>query len=638
MALTAEQREALWDGEGSPVRGYRIVSARAGTGKTMVLTEYCIDLVRTWALSYKPWQGMAVLSYTNVAKDELETRIQKYGHGSALLSGPHFVGTIDAFTNQYLFLPFGAAHMGYAGRPKLVGEPYGQWRAVDALRNDRPKDAYSPVFFDCYGFAPDGGALIVDKNPRKVNLVQERKAEEPTPANGHQIANLKRYVWSHGYATQCDANYLAYVALSKSAALTQSFIRRFPVLVVDEAQDMTEVQHALLDHLRKAGHRHIVLVGDEYQAIYEWNTAKPKLFTGKKADESWNPRTIRSTFRCSPSICAVLANMADDGVMIGPASAGKNKDYDQQVQIREYNKADEGTAVLAAIDDLAKLLADRDPHDAGADTRTVAVLARSGAQVPVLRGYFTGEQTRQARPAKWESRYTKDYLRVVFHLSRRDMHAAAGAYESLLLNLSDHDTKADLRGALARAWGTDETNLVGYRTILFADLQAISDAIPTTDIVLISRCQGPCQVKLRGLPQDILAGVARDCRSFASDAKRSQDQPISALFAAREERPCFPHPTFPNVRLVFSTVHGAKGETYDGVIFFTKEKSDACGCPSASSNQWSRILQHNLLECENKRIAYVALSRAAQVLCIHTPSVGVNPWRGLVPMPADRSG
>lgn len=630
MALTSEQREALWNDEGSPVRGHRIVSARAGTGKTTMLTEYCIDLVRMWAVSYEPWQGMAVLSYTNVAKDELEARIQKYGHGSALLSGPHFVGTIDAFTNQYISLPFGAAHMGYAGRPKLVGEPYGQWRALDTLRNDCPKDAYSPVFFDCYGFASDGSSLIVDKNPRKVSAAQERKAEEPTPTNGHKIANLKRYVWSHGYATQSDANYLAYVALSRSAALTQSLIRRFPVLIVDEAQDMTEVQHTLLDHLRKAGQRHIVLVGDEYQAIYEWNTAKPQLFTAKKVDGFWNPSTIRSTFRCSPAICNVLANMANDGVVIGPATDGKNKDYDQPVQMREYDKADEGSAVLAAIDDLAKLLADREPHAANASTRTIAVLARSGAQVPVLRGYFTGDQTQQARPAKWESRYTKDYLRVVFHLGRGDMHAAAGAYESLLMNLSDHDTKADLRAALARTWGTDETNLVGYRTILFADLRAISDMIPATETVLISRCQGPCQVTLRGIPQDTLAGIARDCRSFASNAKRNQDQPISALFAAREERPCFSHPTFPNVQLVFSTVHGAKGETYDGVIFFTKEKSDACGCLSASSNQWSKILQHNLLDCENKRIVYVALSRAAQVLCVLAPSASVGSWRRLL--------
>jgi superfamily I DNA/RNA helicase len=630
MALTLEQRRALWNGDGSPATGHRIVSARAGTGKTTVLAEYCIDIVRTWMLAYKPWQGMAVISYTNVAKDELEVQIQKYGHGSALLSSPHFVGTIDAFINQYLFLPFGAAHMGCTARPKLVAEPYGQWHASDALRKARTDDAYHPVFFDCYSLTANGDPILVDKSNRKVSPSMERPAEKPTDSNTHKIRNLKRYVWSHGFATQNDANYLAYVALMGSAVLTQSFIRRFPILVVDEAQDMTEVQHALIDHLRAAGQPHMVLVGDEYQAIYEWNTARPKLFTEKKAGESWSSQTIRNTFRCSPAICTVLANMAADGLVIGPADEGKNKNYDEPVQVREYDKADERSNVLSAIDDLAKLLADRGPHHSRSDTRTVAVLARSGAQVAVLRGYLTGEEVQQARPVRWENRYTKDYLRVVFQVARGDMYAAAGAYEALLLNLSEHDTKADLRADLARAWSAEGANSTRYRALLFEDIKAICQGFSGTGDALISQCHGACKVSLRGVPPEILIKIAKDCRSFAGGQKRTQDQPLSALFRAKEDRLEFQHPTFPNVRLVFSTVHGTKGETYDGVIFFTKENSDPCGCRSSSSNRWSRILHHNLVECENKRIAYVALSRAAQVLCILAPQRSANVWRALL--------
>ncbi|MCA1606556.1 MAG: hypothetical protein LC775_14060, partial [Acidobacteria bacterium] len=68
--------------------------------------------------------GMAVLSYTNVAKDELEAKICQRSVASGLLSTPHFVGTIDSFINQYVFLPFGSRRMGYTGgRPRLVGEP-----------------------------------------------------------------------------------------------------------------------------------------------------------------------------------------------------------------------------------------------------------------------------------------------------------------------------------------------------------------------------------------------------------------------------------------------------------------------------------------------------------------------------------
>ena len=90
---------------------------------------------------------------------------------------------------------------------------------------------------------------------------------------------MKRHVWQHGLATQSDANYLTYKTVARSAILAQSVARRFPVLVIDEAQDLTAVQHALLTLLMAAGQRQVVLVGDEYQAIYEWNTARPQLFT-----------------------------------------------------------------------------------------------------------------------------------------------------------------------------------------------------------------------------------------------------------------------------------------------------------------------------------------------------------------------
>ncbi|MCA1606557.1 MAG: UvrD-helicase domain-containing protein [Acidobacteria bacterium] len=142
---------------------------------------------------------------------------------------------------------------------------------------------------------------------------------------------LKEYGWSLGYAVQSNANYLAFSALAKSAVLTRSLRLRFPVLIVDEAQDMTEVQHALLDHLRRSDLKHIVLVGDEYQDIYEWNTARPRLFADKKRND-WSPKTIAETFRCSPAICSVLTTLAADGIDLVPARTGKNKDYAQPVE------------------------------------------------------------------------------------------------------------------------------------------------------------------------------------------------------------------------------------------------------------------------------------------------------------------
>lgn len=162
MPLIDEQLAALWDADGSPLRQPTLVSARPGTGKTTTVTEYCISLVETWRNHYAPWQGMAILSYTNVAKHELERKIRERGTANALLSAPHFVGTLDAFLNRNIFLPFGAEQMGYAGgRPKLVGELLPAQRDVDMAAcapfckvglKALPGDTLAKIQRDCKAF------------------------------------------------------------------------------------------------------------------------------------------------------------------------------------------------------------------------------------------------------------------------------------------------------------------------------------------------------------------------------------------------------------------------------------------------------------------------------------------------------
>lgn len=122
--------------------------------------------------------------------------------------------------------------------------------------------------------------------------------------------------------------------------------------------------------------------------------------------------------------------------------------------------------------------------------------------------------------------------------------------------------------------------------------------------------------------------MKNDCRGFSA-AKSQQDRDISTFVVSRDERVFFKHPDYEDVRIIFSTVHGVKGETYDGVLFYTKAMTGACSCTPAKK-KWVDILQHNLIECENKRIAYVALSRAAQVLHIMAPSASKAAWEALL--------
>lgn len=631
MPLTSEQKRALWGSNGAPIQSLRIVSARPGTGKTTTLTQYCIDLAEGWGEHLKPWQGMAAISYTNVAKEELQKKIRALGKANSLLSGPHFVGTIDSFLNQYIFLPFGASAIGASKRPKLAGEPYGIWRASPSLVRNKPADAYSPIFFDCYTIDMNGRPVRTDTVPRRVNGSTTAVAQKVTDANIEKILKLKQYVWKQGFVLQNDANYFAYKVLKDSPDLTRFFVKRFPVLIIDEAQDMTEVQHALLNHLKEAGQQHMVLMGDEYQAIYEWNTARPQLFVDKKQDVEWDSKTISETFRCSAPICAILTSLADDGTSLVPYEDGKNMGYNEMVRVTEYDTdtAQQAVDIRAAIEAALSLLSGKQAHDDNAsNTKTLAILGRSRDDVDTLQASFSGEAPRNKQLVTWDSKFTKSYLKVIFYLLKKDHYRAFKSYEALLFEIGDYESVPAMRISLNAVWNPKDATPISYRKYIFEDLHAITTLLSGREGMLISACVSCCELQLKCINAAILLAMKNDCQGFSA-AKSQQDRDISTFLVSRDERIFFEHPDYGDVRIIFSTVHGVKGETYDGVLFYTKAKTGSCSCTPAKQ-KWVDILQHNLIECENKRIAYVALSRAAQVLHIMTPSASKVAWEALL--------
>lgn len=631
MTLTAKQRASLWDETGEPLIGHRIVSALPGTGKSSTLSQYCIELQERWPRLHRPWQGMAMLSYTNVAKDELAEKIQQQGPTRALLLSPHFVGTLDAFINQYVFLPFGAAVMGSATRPRLVGEPFSTWHANGHLVK-ATADRSSSLFFDCYSLTASGYPYVADPNVRKVDEGKVLPAVAVTSNNASKIANMKRAVWEQGNATQNDANYLALQVLKGSAALTRSLIGRFPALIVDEAQDLTEIQHSLLDHLVASGHRHVVLVGDQHQAIYEWNTARPQLFIAKMDTPPWTSATLADSFRCSPAICAALSKLGNESLTVTAATEGKNLRYPSIIDVATYTKDATADDLTKAIDHLAKHLGESSPHQ-GAMT-TIAVLTRSTNDAPLLQAAYAGISSQTSKPALWEPGVlTKDFLRVIHHLMRSNIAAAFSAYETLLLKTKPElSSPSDLRKAISRKAQMDGADLAAYRVAVMSDVLLLSDRLQpdAQSSMTISECTQLTNAPLRWITSGRRRDLGTELASFAAGGeKESQNRPITAIFTNTTERSYLPVAGRGNIRVLFSTVHGVKGETYDGVILSVKGKTKACGCPS-SSTEWKSIFDHPLVDCETKRIVYVALSRAARALTVLTPPTTAQVWRELL--------
>jgi superfamily I DNA/RNA helicase len=624
MPLSDEQRAALWTAEGEPERGHQIVAARAGTGKTTLLGEYCSDLAHRWPQWYAPWQGAALISFTNVAKDEIEARVASDPNSLVFTRAPHFVGTVNSFLNQHLFLPFGAAIMGCRHRPKLVGAPVGIWVPPRDL-GPKPSNTYAARWFDRYSANTDGTWEVVDDRP-----IRDEYGRHEVPENPRWIERLKQWVWSKGYATQNDANYIALEALKRSPRLTAALVQRFPAIIIDEAQDMTAIQHVIIDHLAEAGHRHMVMVGDAYQAIYEWNTARPQLFIDKTERAPWQSATIASTYRCSPAICTLLTNMTDDRREIRAASGAKNQRYNAPVQVHQYVTGKGPAAVTAAVDSIAGYLADLPSHDRRPSGPTIAVLAWTGAEVASLHRAVTHPANQATEPAKRTKRIkaqlpTKQFLKTLHHLGHANRAAAVEAYETLMLEIYTSATKPDLRSMLAARWGTDDRDIVGYRNRIAADLDRMVEVVSGVSEPLIEHCLPATELTLDGIPAQLLKQIRLELEPAPAALLSQQIPRHEASTAAKFQS----HTDFPKISLNFSTIHGVKGETYDGVVLYTDDLKHDCKCSGSSAKKWREILTHPLERCESKRVAYVAVSRAAQVLALIAPKRDADSWTTL---------
>lgn len=95
------------------IRSSIYLKACPGSGKTEVLGVKCAVEFERWSAATS---GIAVLTFTNSAEDEMKSRISSYSSKSA--SYPHYIGTFTSWLHGYIANPFlyKIAHNGCDGK------------------------------------------------------------------------------------------------------------------------------------------------------------------------------------------------------------------------------------------------------------------------------------------------------------------------------------------------------------------------------------------------------------------------------------------------------------------------------------------------------------------------------------------
>ncbi|HEV7509579.1 MAG TPA: UvrD-helicase domain-containing protein [Thermoanaerobaculia bacterium] len=243
------------------------VEACPGSGKTTLLVAKLAILARKWADSRR---GLCVLSHTNVARREIEQRLGNTSEGKRLLSYPHFVGTIHGFVNAFLAIPW-LRSLGYPVRVIDSGHCEQYRRRLLGLAQFRTLAGYVGRL------EADGTINIVSKwclASSKLDILKENgkpEFKDPTKPAARQLHALGARCLRDGYYRHDELFMWANDLLDKCPDVREAIRARFTMLFMDEVQDNSEEQSALIFRLFVEGANPVLRqrFGDANQAIYQ---------------------------------------------------------------------------------------------------------------------------------------------------------------------------------------------------------------------------------------------------------------------------------------------------------------------------------------------------------------------------------
>ncbi len=547
-SLSDKQREIVFDKSGKFV-----VRACPGSGKTYCVSARLARLILDWR---KEYEGIAAVSFTNVAWQEIEKKYSEEFQVGDRISFPHFLGTIDSFINKFIFLPFGHLILKCKNRPTLVGEPHGIWTGK----------YFSDSLFDNISYKIDGTLYAINERVMPQNWL-----------NNAAIVRSKKNINKGGYATQSDANYFAMKILETFPQIAKAITFRFPYLIVDEAQDTSDIQMRIIDLLIENGLNQVMLVGDPDQAIFEWNDARPDLLNQKF--NAWeNSVVLNESRRSSQLICNFTFNVSS---LEQPSSAVSEevKAFAHQPKVILYDNN------LPQL--VTDFIAECEQNGIVATEESVAVIYRSKNLINDITGI--PEVPYNSSPWSTHDNYTKDFAKGKFLYDNGDFKGGFKAIEKAILkqvgNLSfcSEDTIEEM---------IKKIGFVKFKSQVFGFINSLpkSDTTLGNWITATNKILTESKIKFQLSINNVGTNYTFN-QIFLNESEKITDR---------------------NYRL--GTVHSVKGETFDATLLILKTKG--------IGKAYKTILRENISisDSEELRIAYVGMTRPKKILVIAVPN------------------
>lgn len=361
VGLTPEQREAVM----SPARRL-LVRATAGSGKTHVLT---LRIQRRIADEEVASDHVLAMTFTRKAGEELRRRLARAGIRDIRAGTFHRAAL--TLVNQYREDHHLKPVILEASRRRLVTVLAQQLREGGEIKLE---DWQLPRLEQEIGWALSQGF----NGAQYVKNAKRMRRDAPLPPS--QFADvLDRYVGLCHSRGVLDFDLLlseAIALLRDEPNVLASFRHRNRSLYVDEAQDMNPLQFMMLRQMA-GDDPDLFCVGDPNQSIYGFNGANPQLLV--EIVRTWPDTLVLDLTRNHRSTAHIIA-VANTLLEEGAAGIVPAKDDGEVPMVRSYNTDEqEAQHVVAWLS--AK-------HQPASPWRTMAVLARTNAQLELVAGYL----------------------------------------------------------------------------------------------------------------------------------------------------------------------------------------------------------------------------------------------------------
>lgn len=567
------QRQAYID-----ARDFTILTACPGSGKTASIVKKLLTVSHFCKERYGRHTGFACMSFTNKACAELKHKYLEM-HNERL-TFPNEVLTIDSFIMQYVVLPFWYLCDACKKRPIVVNEKeileqiYYNNIQINGNWQQYPVMALRPY-----------AKLMHSKKPSLVSIDRTSfRWNHNVVSNTFEVDYCKKvfaYRLEKGFITSSDALWIACDILQHHQNIGKALVTRFPYIIVDEAQDNSELHFEFFKLLKIAGLQNLEFVGDICQSIYGFNNARPGLLQNMMSEAEWNVLPLSECRRSNQRIIDLYSKLKSSDA---PAIISHGVE-DKGIPIIVY-KYDDGN-IKEIISNFYRVCDEN-------DLSSRIILARGTDKCKELSG------VKDIDFKYWKTENPLPYLIIdaVFAFASGDTNSAFRKVKLVLAELLAGDNSDKRREFIHEIEHNVDWN---------AKIIGFIKQVPSFSLSFKEWSEQTCSLLKEYWELEEMPFFVPYQKQKGYKMKEMADVPVEQYYQSNDEGSEF-HKSI-------DTIHAVKGATFDAVLLFLS--SDSRG-QSISLNDF--LNKDIKVMTESQRMIYVACSRASQFLALAVPN------------------